>query len=237
MRHTLRLLTLALSPIAFGGCAGWVDHLFAPDGAQLHIEALGPAPATLEGTLPYGSYANLPAEQSFFLSDVPLEAILEGGVQEGQFLHCQLIWLPKPGMTPVDPTSTNVVLRYVVVSEGQVGVYGGGGFAWPRGKPGSAPMSLVVRGSSLALVACTEGFVDPLTPARLTGTIFVDLNETTTRQYRRGVSQIVTDAMGESRWVDGTGLPMSVDQVLALVRISDASASSTDAATGSRSGS
>ncbi len=242
--HRRRLaLGLTVASTCLSGCGNYFTYVFAPDGASVQIQGLGPKPAALTAELPHGSYMVTPSEYSLYASDLPLETILAGGVQNGQFLHAQLLWIPKPGMTPIDETATNVVLRYVIVSDGKVGVYGGAGFAWPRGDLGVSDMSLVVEGSSLALLAANEGFVDPLTPANLTGTFVAPFNEEKTQRFRRGISQIVTDAFEVSRWVDGSKRPISPDQVLALFAPAPgspsmpASAPSTAGSTGSRSGS
>lgn len=240
----LRPVALLLAALPPTGCANWVAATFAPDGAQLEVASIGAAPARMEALLPHAAYEVRLWEESFCASDVPLEQLVAGGVRDGQFLHLQLLWIPKAGRTPVHADALNVVIRYVIVSEGKVGLYGGGGFAWPRGAPGTQPMTLVVRSSTLALLAKSDGFVDPLTPASIEGTLVARPDEETTRRYRRGMSQIVTDAIGESRWVDAEGAPLSDDQVLALLRADEgrseaisASASRIEEATGSRRGS
>lgn len=237
----LPVLALFSACAALGGCTGWIASSFAPEGASLALSSLGPEPARMEALLPHSSYEVRLWEESFYCSDLPLEEVLAGNVREGQFLHAQLLWQPKAGRTPVHSDATNVVIRYVIVSDGKVGLYGGGGFAWPRGRPGTQPMTLVIRSSNLALLAHSEGFVDPLTPVRIEGTVSARPDEATTRRFRRGVSQIVTDALDESLWVDGSGTPIAPDQVLALMfpaegsssRIA-ASAVSTESSTASR---
>jgi hypothetical protein len=239
MPHCSRRLALFLpaSILLAGlpGCAGWISHTLAREGASVRLESLGEKPAGLDASLPYGAYASMPSDESLFASDVPLEEILKGGVHKAQFIHAQLLWVPKPGNTPVDETATNLTLRYVVISEGQVGLYGGAGFAWPRGEAGRENLSLVIEGSSLSLLARTEGFVDRLTPARLVGTMHIAPNNDEARAYRRGMSQVVTDGLGASRWVDGHSAPLQPDQVLALLL--GPNAASTEGAAGSRSGS
>jgi hypothetical protein len=244
LRTSLLSGAVAAATFCLGGCAGFFESTFAPDGAAVSIEGLGDDPRRLDGVLPFGSYAVLPSESSLVAGDVPLEDLLTGEVRNGQFLHAQLLWIPKPGMTPVDPTAMNVVLRYVIVVDGAVGVYGGGGFAWPRGTPGEGPVTLSLRGSSLSLLAATEGFVDPLTPAEMTGTIALGYDPESTRRYRRGMSQLVTNSFGAARWVDGSERPLDLAHVLAIVAPSEthsaaiaSSASSTSGATEARPGS
>jgi hypothetical protein len=206
-----------MSIVGVSGCNGWIDRSLASQGAEVRLEGLGPTPAAIDVVLPYGSYATNPADDALFASDVPLESLLAGNVTQGQFLHAQLLWIPKPGNTPVDPTATNVTLRYVLIVDGHVGIYGGAGFAWPSGTPGQTELLLQVEGSSMALLACTDGFRDPLTPAQLTGTIMLNPDGEATRRYRRAVSQIVTDSLGASRWVDSTNRPIAPVDALAFV--------------------
>lgn len=230
-------LFVALGAMLAGGCSSWWKSTFPADGGEVRIEGLGTDRFALDGLLPHGAYAANEADHSFYLSDVPLEDLLAGRVRNGQFMHCRLLWIPLPGRTPVDATACNLTIRYVVVSEGEVGVYGGGGFAWPKGDIGKEDATLLIEGSSLALLARSEGFTDLLTPAQLTGTIAARLDEDATRRFRRGVSQLVTDGLGATRWVNNASDALSPDQVVALaLPATDASAAMTPAPTGSRSG-
>jgi hypothetical protein len=192
-----------------GGCSSWWKSTFPADGGEVRIEGLGTDRFALDGLLPHGAYAANEADHSFYLSDVPLEDLLAGRVRNGQFMHCRLLWIPLPGRTPVDATACNLTIRYVVVSEGEVGVYGGGGFAWPKGDLGKEDATLLIEGSSLALLARSDGFTDLLTPAQLTGTIAARLDEDATRRFRRGVSQLVTDGLGATRWVNNASDALS----------------------------
>ncbi len=144
-----------------------------------------------------------PAQVSFYSCDISLEELAAGNKLSGQVVNIQMLWEPKPGMTPIEPTTTNISIRLVVFAEGEVGVYGGGGFAWPRGKPESGSVGLLLTGSSLSLIARTKGFVDLLSPAEMLGTLDAKMNEAKASSIRRTVSQVVTDALGTVRWVNG----------------------------------
>lgn len=191
--------------------------MLAPDGAEVRMESLGQTPGSIQATLPYGSYTSTEADESMYASDVPLDTLLTGAVRNGQFLHAQLLWSPKPGNTPVDPSATNVTLRYVLLVEGEIGIYGGAGFAWPNGTVGKQPLLLTIEASSMSLLACTSGFHDPLTPAQLTGSIMMAPDADSTRQFRRAISQIATDALGSSRWVDRSRQPIDEHEALTLL--------------------
>jgi hypothetical protein len=178
------------------GCAGG-----RPSGA-LRAESLGTNPVVLPGhyiTAYYASHDK--TETSFFLADVPLEQLLSGEVTRGNVVHLDLLWPPKAGATPMDSSATNVSIRFVVFADGEVGVYGGAGFAVPDGRAGAAHMGLDLQDASLTLLESTDGFVDLLSPARLTGRFTARLNEKRTSQMRYAVSQMVTNALGYSRFV------------------------------------
>jgi hypothetical protein len=142
-----------------------------------------------------------PAQVSFYSSDIPADQLAAGGKLSGQVVNIQLLWDPKPGLTPLEPTTTNISIRLVVFAEGEVGVYGGGGFAWPRGKPEDGSMGLLLTGSNLSLVARTKGFVDLLSPAEMLGTVTAQMDDAQSRALRRAASQAVTNALGQVKWV------------------------------------
>ena len=102
---------------------------------QLRAVSQAQNPVQLDMLLEQGAYRVEAAQTSMYLSDRTLDELLSGDVQEARILHAQLLWIPKPGTTPVDPTATNVTLRLVLLTDGELGVYGGAGFAWPNGTP------------------------------------------------------------------------------------------------------
>ena len=159
-------------------------------------------PVQLTGSFGFGAYTVDPSKVSLILSTIPLETLASGDFEEAQVVHVQMLWKPRPGRTPVNSESTNLSIRYVVLVDGQVGVYGGGGFGWPRGTPGKTGFGLNISGSNLALLESTDGFRDLLTPARLSGQIGAPLDETVAIRMRDAVSQIVTDRLGSPHWVD-----------------------------------
>ena len=194
-----RLLASGLVTIAaLGGCAA------GGSAGSLTAESLGTEPVVLEREYVFGIYAARSAtEVSFLLSDVPLEKLLSGEVQRANVVHLDLLWEPKPGATPMDSSATDVSIRFVVFADGEVGVYGGAGFALPDGKAGDRRLGLDLRDASLTLMESTDGFVDLLSPVRLTGSISARLNEKRTREMLYAVSQLVTNALGRTFFVDG----------------------------------
>lgn len=153
-----------------------------------------------------GTYAIEPAQTTVVFSDIPYEDLAKGTARNGRFLHIEILWRPRAGRTPVEPNSTNLSIRFVVVSEGEVGVYVGGGFAWiTGGLPADASMDLEITGSSISLVDKTPGFVDLLSPASLLGELTAMQNADNARATRRAASQFVTNRLGHVRWVGAPG--------------------------------
>jgi hypothetical protein len=182
--------------VAVTGCA--------PGGGlgPLRSESLNDDPIVLDSdytTLVY--HHETGGDTSFVLSDVSARDLVGGAVRNGQVMHIQLLWLPKPGATPMDSTATNASIRHVIISNGEVGVYAGAGFALPSGKPGDRTLKLSVRDASVRLLEATDGFTDPLSPARITGTFTAVNDPREVRRLKNAVSQFVTNAMQETRLV------------------------------------
>jgi hypothetical protein len=166
--------------------------------------SLGTNPVVLPCDYVTAFYAHDEAtETMFFLTDVPVDDLLSGKVTRGSVVHLDLLWSPKPGSTPMDRSATNISIRFVVFADGEVGVYGGAGFALPDGDAGTATLGLELRDATLTLLDSTDGFNDLLSPARLTGELTARLNEKRTEQMRFAVSQLVTNALGHSHFVRG----------------------------------
>jgi len=180
----------------------------------LELTSLGGTTRTLRADLGTGTYAQEAAQSSFVLSNVDLAQLESGTPVYGYVLHVNLIWVPKAGRTAVDPTATNTSIRLVVLAGNELGVYGGGGFAWPDGELGEPEFTLELVGSNMSLVACTSGFQDLMSPASLTGTLTATLDDAATRRMRRSTSQYVTNATRSVRWVKAPEGDASLDALL-----------------------
>ena len=198
-RACAALLCSAAAAIAGAGC-GTVGEVGA-----LELTSLGGASRTLRPSLGTGTYAQEAAQSSFILSDVDFSTLESGTPVFGYVLHVNLLWIPKAGRTAVDPTATNTSIRLVVLAGTELGVYGGGGFAWPGGDLGEPEFTLELVGSNMSLIACTPGFQDLMSPASLTGTLTTTLDDAATRRMRRSASQYVTNATKSVRWVRAPG--------------------------------
>ena len=182
-------------------CAGCYNVQWPWTSTELTTSGLADEPVKIT-TAPAEAWYTIEAAQiSYYATDIPLEELAAGGKLNGQVVNIQVLWEPKPGMTPIEPTTTNASIRLVVFAEGEVGVYGGGGFAWLRGAPEDGDMGLLITGSNLSLIARTKNFVDLLSPAEMLGKVQARMDEAKALGIRRAASQAVTNALGAVRWV------------------------------------
>lgn len=168
---------------------------------RLEFTSIGDTPRTFPTDLGNSTYALDLANTSFILSDLTQIQLQDSTDLAGHVLHVELLWVPKAGKTAVDPTATNASIRLVIFSGREVGLYGGGGFAWPVGTPGEQEYGVDIVGSNVTLLAATPGFIDLLSPAQLTGRLRSTLNDAQTRQMRRATSQCVSNALKRVQWV------------------------------------
>ncbi len=173
----------------------------AESSGRLEFTSMGDTPRTLPTNVGISTYALELANTSFIQSDLTQVQLQDSTELYGYVLHAELLWVPKAGKTAVDPAATNTSIRLVVFSGHEVGLYGGGGFAWPIGTPGDAEYGINIVGSNATLLAATPGFVDLLSPAQLTGEMVSKLDDAQTRQMRRATSQCVSNALKRVQWV------------------------------------
>lgn len=168
---------------------------------RLEVTSVGDSPRTLRADLGIGTYAIEPANVSFVLSEVTTSQLAETTGIYGQLLHVELMWEPKAGKTAIDPAATNLSIRLLVFSGHEMGLYGGGGFGWPKGIAGQGEFGVDIVGSNLSLLASTPGFVDLLSPCQLSGRMRTQHDESATRQLRRAASQYTSNAFKRVQWV------------------------------------
>ena len=190
---------LIIAVLALSGAAGCASGRVS---GSLRAESLSDNRVYIEAVYETAVYADFNAiETSFFMTDIPMDDLLAGNVTTGMVVHFDLLWEPTAGKTPMDSSATNVTVRYIVFANGEMGIYGGAGFAMPKGKAGEGSMTLTLRDASMMLLDSTDGFVDLLSPARLTGTLTAGFDEQRSRQMAHALNQIVTNALGYTRLV------------------------------------
>ncbi|MFM9170094.1 MAG: hypothetical protein ACKOTD_08240, partial [Phycisphaerales bacterium] len=162
------MIRLAAAAALALGCAGCSIEA----GGTVDAVGAGDTAIRLSSQFETGTFAIEPAQTTVVFSDIPYEDLARGTARNGRFLHVEVLWRPRPGKTPIEPSSTNLSIRFVVVSNGEVGVYVGGGFGFIRaGRAGDGKIEVDITGSSISLVDKTPGFVDLLSPAEMTGTL------------------------------------------------------------------
>lgn len=110
-------------------------------------------------------YAADPNTADFYLSDLPAEAFADDADLSrfsGSLVHVHMFIAPKAGATPIAFTANSVTVRHLIIAEGQLGQYSGGGFLLPKGTAGDATFGGTLKDASMRLTARTPGFVDRL---------------------------------------------------------------------------
>lgn len=168
-RRTLAFLLPFFALLAhMGGCG----RVFTASGIRFesmdHGTLLTPSIAAI------GYRADDTSTAEFYISDIPLRELARAESFEelsGTIVHIHLFIRPKPGKTPIQPTASTATIQAAVLSRGEVGLYGGGGFMLPSGTPGDNSFGGSIRGGSVRLLAATPGFADRLGAAHFTAGI------------------------------------------------------------------
>ncbi len=204
MRFRRSSIVLLMLVVLSGGTAG-CDLSGRGSAGNLRSQSLRTDAVVLPADYTVAVFANDKiAGTSIMLSDAPIDQVVKGEVRNGQIMHIELLWVPKAGETPMDPSATNASIRHIVISNGEVGIYGGAGFARPSSHPATNDrVTFTFRQASLALQESTPGFVDLLSPTRLTGTFTAQKDERRARQLYFATSQFVTSALKRTRYVQG----------------------------------
>lgn len=198
-----RWLILALA------CSALIPACTSAQGGDMRLSALGARRLVLERPVREGVFADLESEYGFWFSDIALDGLSSTAapIESAVVVHAQMVWKPEPGRTPLSATATNTVLRVMVVSKGEVGIYGGAGFARPLGELADDVLEIDLKGGTLTLLHATKGFHDLLSPADLTGVLKARRSTEDVQRWRRAASQFATNAMGKSMWVSDDELP------------------------------
>ena len=203
-RRSVILMLLAMLLWCVAGCvySTHAKHWLGSATTSMTVTGAAAAPVRMPLQFSASVVAEDPqVDASFWMTDIPLDALERGDVVDGQVLHVELLFHPRPGYTPLDPTATNLVIRWVVISRGEIGIYEGGGFGYPVGSLDDPAMSLAIHDASLKLGPHTAGFVDLLTPANLSGSVHSARYDTVAVSIRDGIDALLSGAFGEQMWV------------------------------------
>ena len=177
----LLLLSIFLLPSCSTG------GLFA-DNSSLEIHSMGLDRKVLRANCTTivctEGFAN---EGDIWMTDIPMDQIISGDFQTGQIIHLQLLWKPVAGKTPLVSTSTNLTIKYYIISNGAVGIYGGGGFCWPSGDLDNG-LSLFIEDANLSIESTNANFIDLLSPASMSGRVTSVPESITARQIKNAAA-------------------------------------------------
>lgn len=119
---------------------------------------------------------------NFYMTDLPPEVWRPGadltGVS-GTIVHLHLFLPPAAGKAPMGENASNLNIRTIVVANGEIGVYVGGGFLYLDGTPMGREAGGTVANASMRLSRATTNFRDLLGPSRLSGTFEAPRGDTT----------------------------------------------------------
>jgi hypothetical protein len=107
-----------------------------------------------------------------YLTDLPMERLsaeddtLAG--LSGTIVHVSIFLVPTAGRTPIDVTAVNASIRQVVIADGVVGVYSGGGFVDVE-EIEAEGLEGQIRRATIRLTRQSNGFADALGPSELSG--------------------------------------------------------------------
>lgn len=187
--HAIRIAAVAALLVAPLGCSRSVT---APTGVRLDgIESsVGLRPRL--ATKAYMNEDNSVAD--IYLTDLSDEALqlrapLDG--VSGTIVHVHLFALPKAGKTPIDDTASTAAVRTLVISNGHLGVYGGGGFMLPSGKPGGKSIGGSIRAASVRLTGSTPGFDDKMGAAEFSASVSAPRDEPRARALASRFEELV----------------------------------------------
>ncbi|MFK7760246.1 MAG: hypothetical protein AB8C13_09905 [Phycisphaerales bacterium] len=100
------------------------------------------------------------------LSDAELSAFFTESQDwspiSGSLVRVHLFLSPKPGNTPIEPTAASAAIRWIVITNGEIGVYDGAGFMIPGRNITKGSISGSIRNAPMKLTRQTVGFFDPL---------------------------------------------------------------------------
>ena len=109
----------------------------------------------------------------------------------GQFIHIRHFLQPKAGETPIDPEANSVIIRHIVIADGQIGLYGGGGFMFDSGNPGDDSFGGAIPRASMKPVAHTPGFVDRIGLAYFSGSFSAKKDAAEAERLRKGLNVLL----------------------------------------------
>lgn len=136
-----------------------------------------------------------------YLTDIPIERLRSGvsaGDLAGHVIHVHMFVQPRAGRTPIEPTAFNATITHAVAASGEVGIYRGGGFMAPEGRPGDRLFGGGISAGTLRLERATPGFADRLGVSEVQARFKAVHDERLAALLRLRLNQLVTLANEEA---------------------------------------
>lgn len=183
-------LWVALACLSISG--GCTTSVGSPSGIRLDgIDSsigLKPKPVTR------AYFSTDPSTADFYLTDLSEDALEVGSSLSGisgTITHVHLFAIPKAGKTPIDRTASTAAVRTLVIAQGHLGVYGGGGFMLPSGKPGARSFGGSISGASIRLTGTTPGFEDRIGAGEFSARLSTPLDQPTAHRIAARLEELV----------------------------------------------
>lgn len=190
--HAQVLLTLAATLLCTGGCSLFRGSFGS--GGTARLESVQTA-AKLEARLPTAAYVEADEYSAdIYLTDLsPGDLLPEADLKGtwGQFIHVHLFIEPSAGDTPISRDACSAIVRHIVISDGQLGLYGGGGFMQPGGKPGDSSLSGSLADATMKPITHTPGFVDRLGSSVFSGSVGGKRNPAEAERLSKGLQTLL----------------------------------------------
>lgn len=175
--------------MALGGCG-------SIGGGSPRLVSAGSLGGVLNADLPTRFYTSTDRNTGdFYLTNLPdslWKAGADPSAMEGVIVHVHMFMSPKAGRTPIATTANSCTVRVLVLSQGQLGMFGGGGYLTKSGTSGLPTLGASVADSSLRLMRATPGFSDALGPSVFTGSFTCPRDEAQARLMSRAIGSLLT---------------------------------------------
>lgn len=153
------------------------------------------APVTLSTKLTTLAYLSSDGNTAdVYMTDLPaasLDPAADLSGVSGVLVHLHMFIAPLAGETPIADSACSSTVRAVVVADGHIGVYGGGGFLSPSEAPGGATFGGTIRDASCRLTAKSAGFADRLGSSVFASSFRVPKDDGAAKRIERRLATIL----------------------------------------------
>lgn len=145
--------------------------------------------------LPFAAYLpEGPGAASVFLTDLDTAALDRGtdllGLS-GRIVQIRMFLSPSSGSTPVGKNACSATVRHIILADGNIGVYSGGGFMWPETNVGDARLAGTVSNATMRLTGSHGNFSDRLGASTLDATFSARRDEALAKRISARVDDVL----------------------------------------------